>query len=89
MFLSLEYTSDIFIFDFPYINFATVLGKSLLIEVDMLFNFIFLSLHSSYSYTFPIDVTIYFVSPLKNDINFNSVINQIIEFGLEHLDEKN
>ena len=25
----------------------------------------------------------------KNDISFNSVINQIIEFGLEHLDEKN
>ena len=25
----------------------------------------------------------------KNDISFNSVIKQIIEFGLEHLDEKN
>lgn len=25
----------------------------------------------------------------KNGISFNSVINQIIEFGLEHLDEKN
>lgn len=25
----------------------------------------------------------------KNEISFNSVINQIIEFGLEHLDEKN
>lgn len=25
----------------------------------------------------------------QNDISFNNVINQIIEFGLEHVEEKN
>ena len=25
----------------------------------------------------------------KHDLSFNSVVNQIIEFGLENLDEKN